>query len=184
MDEAGIRKKMEEVVELVKSDISSIRTGRATPALVQDIVVDTYGGTTKLKIIELAGITTPDPRSLVITPWDKSTLLDIKRAIEIANVGMSPIAEAELIRINLPALTAEDRQNYVKLLHQKLENGRIMVRRARQDAMEDVKTAFDKHEFGEDEKFQREERIQKSTDEYVGKIDELGKQKEAELLSV
>lgn len=175
---------MEGVVELVKSDIASIRTGRAAPALVQDIVITTYGGSAKLKVIELGSITAPDLRSLVITPWDKSTINDIKKGIEVANVGLHPVADADVVRINLPTLTAEDRQNFIRLLHQKLENSRIMLRRVRQDAMEEVKKAFEAKEFGEDERFAREDRIQKLTDEYVSKIDTLGKQKQGELLTM
>ncbi|MBI2405781.1 ribosome recycling factor [Candidatus Microgenomates bacterium] len=184
MEEPEIRKKMEEVVQLVRGDIASIRSGRATPGIVQDIVVTTYGGTTKLKIVELASITTPDPRTIVISPWDKTTISDIKRAIDEHNIGISPVMTEDALRVNLPPMTAEDRGNFVRLLHQKLENGRIMVRRARADAMEEVRAAADRKEFGEDEKFLREERVQKLTDEYIGKIDELGKQKEEELLSV
>lgn len=175
---------MEEAVSLVRGDVSSIRTGRATPALVADILIETYGGSTKLKVVELASITTSDPRSLMISPWDKATLLDIKKGIDMAKAGFNPVVDGEVIRISLPALTAEDRQNYLRLLSQKLEGGRIMVRRARQEAMEETRSAFEKKEFGEDEKFLREERIQKLTDTYVGKIDEIGKQKEQELLSV
>lgn len=184
MDEGNIHRRMEEVVGLVRGDISSIRTGRATPALVQEIVVTTYGGIQKLKVVELATIAIPDPRTILISPWDKSTIADIERAIVSANIGLTPVSDPQNIRINLPSLTTEDRENYKKLLHQKLENGRIMIRRIRQDAMEEVKTSFERKEFGEDELFQREERIQRLTDEYVGGIDEIGKQKEAELLSV
>lgn len=184
MDEDSIRQNMQEAVNALQQDISSIRTGRATPAMVQDLIVITYGGSQKLRIVELASITTPDPRSILISPWDKSTVQDIERAIKQANIGLTPIADPDAIRINLPALTAEDKQNYIRLLHQKLENGRIVIRRVRQEAMETVKKAFDGKEFGEDEKFNREERVQKITDEYVGRIDELGKQKEAELLAV
>lgn len=184
MNEDGIRAKMEEAVTAVRSDVSSIRTGRATPALVADIIVDAYGGTTRLKIVELASIATPDPRTLIISPWDKSITYEIKKAIETANIGLTPMADGEAIRINLPSLTAEDRRNYVKLLSQKLENGKIMIRRVRQEAMEEVHKLFEKKEFGEDEKFQREERVQKITDEMVNKIEEIGKLKEAELTQV
>lgn len=184
MDDNDIRLKMQEVVEAVKHGLSSIRTGRATPSLVQDIVVTTYGGAQKLRILELASITTPDSRSILVSPWDKSTASDIERAIKAANIGLTPIADPDVIRINLPSLTAEDKQNYVKILHQKLENGRISFRRVRQEAMDEIKKAFGEKEFGEDEKFRREERVQKLTDEYVGKIDELGEQKETELMAV
>lgn len=184
MNEDEIGKKMDEVVELVRTDISSIRTGRATPSLVQDIVIVTYGGQQKMKIVELGTITTPDARTLVISPWDKSTIFDIKRGIEESKTGLNPAVDGEVIRISLPPMTSEDRQNYTRLLSQKLENGKIMIRRVRADAMEEVKRAFEAKEFGEDEKFRREKQIQEMIDEYVEKIDETGKHKEAELLVV
>lgn len=184
MQEDDIRQKMQQAVDAVKEDLGSIRTGRATPALVEGIVVTTYGGTQKLKVVELATITTPDPRSILISPWDKSVIFDIKRAIEENKSGLNPVASEDVIRVNLAPMTAEDREAYTKLLGQKLESGKISIRRVRADAMSDVSSAFEKKEFGEDEKFQREERVQKLTDEYVGKIEEMGKTKEQELLQV
>lgn len=179
-----MRQKMEAAVTAVRDDISSIRTGRATPAIVAGIVVTAYGGSQKLRIVELATITTPDPRTILISPWDKSVIFDIKRAIEENKSGLNPQVGEDVIRVSLPPMTEEDRQSFVKLLGQKLENGKISIRRVRQDAMGDVEAAFERKEFGEDEKFQREEGVQKLTDEYVGKIEQMGKQKEAELLSV
>lgn len=184
MDENDIRKKMDEVVEAVRTDIASIRTGRATPSLVQDITITTYGGSQKMKVVELGTITTPDPRTLIISPWDKSTIFDIKRGLEEAKIGVNPVVDNDLIRISMPPMTSEDRQNYTKLLSQKLENGRIMVRRTRQGAMEAIHKAFENKDFGEDEKFLRERRIQELTDESVEEIDEMGKKKEKELLQV
>lgn len=184
MDESGIRQKMEQVVRTARDDLGSIRTGRATPSLVEGIEVITYGGTAKLKVVELATITVPDPRSLLITPWDKSVLFDIKRAIEENKSGFNPILNEVSLRVSLPPMTEEDRQGYVRMLGQKLENGKIAIRRVRQEAMEEVRAAFDRKEFGEDEKFAREERIQKLTDDYVGKIEEMGKQKEQELQQI
>lgn len=184
MEEDDIRQKMEQAAEAVKEDIGSIRTGRATPALVEGIVVTTYGGSQKLRVVELATITTPDPRTILINPWDKSVIFDIKKAIEENKSGLNPVVSEDVIRVNLPPMTAEDREVYTKLLSQKLENGKIIIRRARQEAMDEVRAAFDRKEFGEDEKFSREERIQKLTDEYVGRIEEMGKAKEQELLQV
>lgn len=184
MDESEIRRRMEEAVNAVKEDLGSIRTGRATPALVEGIVVTTYGGSQRLKIVELATITTPDPRTILISPWDKSVLFDIKRAIEENKSGLNPQVNEDIIRVALPPMTQEDREAYTRLLGQKLENGKISIRRVRAEAMGDVSAAFDRKEFGEDEKFQREERVQKLTDEYVGKLEDMGKQKEQELLQV
>ncbi|MBI3290254.1 ribosome recycling factor [Candidatus Microgenomates bacterium] len=184
MQEDDVRQKMELAVEAVKEDLSSIRTGRATPALVEAIVVTTYGGSQKLKIVELATITTPDPRTILISPWDKSVVFDIKRAVEENKSGLNPVINDDVIRVSLAPMTAEDRESYTKLLGQKLENGKISIRRVRAEAMGEVGSAFERKEFGEDEKFSREERVQKLTDEYVGKIEEMGKTKEQELQQV
>ena len=184
MEETDIRQKMQQAIDAVKEDLSSIRTGRATPALVEGIIVTTYGGSQKLRIVELATIATPDTRTILINPWDKSTLFDIKRAIEEIKSGLNPLVGEDVIRVSLPPMTQEDREAYTKLLGQKLENGKISIRRVRAEAMGDVGAAFERKEFGEDEKFQREERIQKLTDEYVGKIEDIGKQKEQELMQV
>lgn len=175
---------MDGVLETVRTDISSIRTGRATPSLVQDIIVTTYNGQQRMKIVELGSITTPGARTLVISPWDKSTIFDIKRALEEAKIGGQTVVDNDIIRISLPPMTNEDRQSYVRLLSQKLENGKVIVRRVRAHALEEVRRAFEEKQFGEDERDRQEEEVQKLTDEYVGKIDEVGKQKEAELLQV
>src|SRR3990167_8684184 len=151
MDEASIRSKMESAVNAITSDISGIRTGRATPALVENIIVPAYGGTQRLKILELASITSPDPTSIVIFPWDKSIIGDVKKGILEANIGMNPNIDGEIIRIVMPPLTTEDREKYVKLLSQKLENGRVMIRQIRGDEMHDIKDKFEKKEMTEDD---------------------------------
>lgn len=184
MDETEIRSKMSEVVDLVTSDIASIRTGRASSSLVEDIVVPAYGGQQKLKVQELATITTQDAQTIVIDPWDKSIIGDIKKGIEAANVGLNPSIDGEIIRISLPPMTSEDREKYVKLLKTKLENGKVMVRQIRGDVMRDLKTAFEEKELSEDEKFNQEKKLQEITDEFVEKLDEIGENKEKELLQV
>lgn len=184
MDEASVKSKMTEVVALVKDDISSIRTGRATPALVEDVIVAAYGGVQKLKIMELASITAPDTQTIVIDPWDKSIIGDIKKGILAANVGLNPSIDGQIIRISLPPLTTEDREKYVKLLGAKLEQGKVMLRQIRGDIMRDVKNAFEKKELSEDIKFSQEKRLQELTDEFVDKIEEMGRVKEQELLQV
>src|SRR3989338_9152310 len=184
MDESQVASKMQKVLELVGSDVASIRTGRATPALVEDIAVSVYGGTQKLKIQELATITVPDPQSLVISPWDKSIIGEIKQGILAANIGLTPSIDAEIIRISFPPMTGEDREKYVKLLSTKIENGRIMIRQIRGDVMHDVKKAFEDKEVTEDGKFAQEKRLQELTDEYIKKIEEMGENKKEELLQV
>ena len=184
MDEASIKQKMQKVTDLVVSDVSSIRTGRATPSLVEDLAVSVYGGQQSLTIKELATISASDPQTLVISPWDKSIIGDIRKGIMGANIGLNPSIDSEIIRISLPPMTTEDRENYVKLLGTKLENGKVMVRQIRGDVMRDIKEGFEKKEITEDQKFQQEKRLQELTDEFVGAIEELGKKKEQELLQI
>lgn len=184
MDEAVISSKMLQVLQLVVTDISSIRTGRATPALVEDIVVGVYGGTQRLRIKELATISADGPQSLVIDPWDKSIIGEIRKGILEANVGMNPGINENILRISLPPLTTEDREKYVKLLGTKLESGKVMVRQIRADGMHDIKKQFEEKTLTEDEKFRLEKRLQELTDEFIGKIEETGKKKETELLRI
>lgn len=184
VDLSDIRPRMEKAFEVVRNEVSSIRTGRATSALVENIVCLVYGGTQRLKVVELGTITTPDPNTILIQPWDISIIGEIKQGIEAANVGLVPIIDGQVIRIAVPSLSAERRQEYVKLLHRHLENGRVMVRQVRHDKMVDIKRAAEAKEFSEDDRFRMEEELQKLTDEFIGKIDEMGKRKEEELLLV
>lgn len=184
MDESELGKHMQEVLDLVTSDVASIRTGRATSALVEDVQVSVYGGAQKLKINEVGTITTPDTQTIVIDPWDKSIIGEIKKGIEFANIGLTPSLDGEIIRIILSPMTTEDREKYVKLLHTKLENGKVMIRQVRADAMKSVSKAFEAKELSEDEKFGSEKRIQDKTDEFISKIDNIGKAKEAEILQI
>ena len=184
MDESAIKIRMQKVQELVLSDISSIRTGKATSGLVDNLVIPVYQGQQRLKVQELATITAADPQTLIIDPWDKSIIGEIRQGIISANIGLNPATDGEIIRINLPGLTTEDRENYIKLLSTKLENGRIMVRQVRGDAMRDIKTAFENKEISEDEKFESEKVLQKITDDFIAKIDEAGETKKQELIQI
>ncbi|MEK7521600.1 MAG: ribosome recycling factor [Patescibacteria group bacterium] len=181
MDEAQIKMRMEKVLESVRADITTIRTGRATPSLVEDIAVSVYGGTQKMRVLELATITAQQPTSLLISPWDKSIVGEIRKGIEAANLGFNPVLAGEDIRINLPPLTQEDREKYVKLLNQKLEEGRVHIRQIRQDGMKDIKAQED---LSEDEVIRHEKKLQQITDEFIGKIEEVGEAKEKELRSL
>jgi len=184
MDETSIRTKMQQVVDLVSTDTASIRTGRATPCLVEDITIDAYGGSQKLKVKELATITVPDNQTIVLDPWDKSIIGEIRKGIVLADVGLNPSVDGEIIRISFPPLTTEDREKYVKLLSTKLENGKVMVRQLRGGAMREVRESFEKKEISEDEKFDQEKEIQKITDENIEKIEEIGDKKKQELLQI
>jgi ribosome recycling factor len=184
MDESSIRSKMQSSLDVVASDIGGIRTGRATPSLVENIVCPAYGGTQRLKVMELATISAPDPSQLIINPWDKSIIGDIRKGILEAGIGMNPSIDGEIIRISMPPMTTEDREKYVKLLSGKLENGKVIIRQLRADEMHEIKKKFEAKEMTEDEKFANEKKLQEITDEFVGKIEEMGEKKKVELLQI
>lgn len=184
MDEASVRSRMQQVLNLITSDIASIRTGRATSTLVETLELSVYGGTQRLKLQELASITTPDPQMIVIDPWDKSIIGEIRQGIQAANIGMNPSIDGEIIRISMPPLTTEDREKYVKLLSTKLENGRVMIRQIRGDEMHGIKKKFEAKEITEDDQFSQEKSLQGITDEFIGLIDSAGEKKKLDLMQI
>jgi ribosome recycling factor len=184
MDEASILQKMQLAVNAVAGDVAGVRTGRASPALVENIIVPAYGGTQRLKVVELGSISASDPTQIVISPWDKSIIGDIRKGIMEANVGLNPSIDGEVIRIVIPQMTTEDREKYVKILSTKLENGRVMIRQVRADEMHEIKKKFEAKEITEDDKFGAEKKLQELTDSFIAKIEEMGEKKKAELLQI
>lgn len=184
MDENVVRTLMQKALDALSSEMTSIRTGRATPALVEGLSIAVYGGAQRLTLRELATITCPDPQSIIVDPWDKSIIGDIKQGIMATNAGFNPGIDGEVIRIALPPMTAEDREKYVKLMNSKLENAKVAVRQVRGDAMHVIKKAFEEKTISEDEKFAQEKKLQAITDEFVGKIDAIGEKKRQELLQI
>jgi len=184
MDPSSVTSKMQSSIDSLAGDIAGIRTGRATPALVENIIVPAYGGTQHLRVMEVASITAPDPTQLVISPWDKSIIGDIRKGIEAANVGMNPSIDGEIIRIVIPPLTTEDREKYVKILNQKLETGRVMIRQVRAEEMHEIKKKFEEKLLTEDDRKSEEGNLQKLTDSFISKIEEMGEKKKAELLQI
>jgi ribosome recycling factor len=184
MDESSIRDKMQTTLDVIAGDIGGIRTGRASSALVENIVCPAYGGTQRLKVLEVASISAPDPSQIIINPWDKSIIGDIRKGLIEANVGLNPSIDGEVIRIAISPMTTEDREKYVKLLSGKLENGKVAVRQVRADEMHDIKDKFEEKEITEDDKFALEKKLQDITDEYIKRIDEMGEKKKTELLQI
>ena len=172
---------MQKVLELLRHDLATIRTGRATPSLVENIVINAYNGSAKLKVIELATIAAQDTQTLIITPFDHATIHEIEKGIQEANIGISPVIDSTIIRISLPPLSTERRQELIHLMKQKLENGKILVRQARQDAMNNLKKD---DSLSEDELRRLEKEVQMVTDKFMLQVDNLGKQKEEELLQI
>lgn len=173
--------RMQKVLDLLKSDLATIRTGRAVPGLVENIVITTYGGSTKLRIMELATVAAIDTQTLVITPFDQSIIRDIEKGIQEANTGLNPVIDAPVIRITLAPLSQERRQELIHLMKQKLENGKIMIRQVRQDGMNDLKKD---EELSEDELRRLEKEVQKVTDDFMSEVEAMGKKKEEELLQI
>lgn len=175
---------MQRVLEVLKTDLSTVRAGKATPSLVENIVVAAYSGTQRLKVVELAQIHASDPQTIVITPYDGSIIGEIHKAILEGNVGLTPIIDGTIIRISIPPLSEERRQQLVGLVNQKLEGGKIQVRQVRHEAMNDVKKQFSNKAISEDDLIRLEKEIQRVTDETILEIETLGKKKEQELMAI
>jgi ribosome recycling factor len=175
------KKRIDKILDVLKGDLSTIRTGRATPSLVENIVINAYAGTAKLKVMELATIGITDAKTLVITPFDPSIITEIQKGIEAANAGFTPIVDGMLIRISIPPLSQERREELIKAMKHKLENGKVMVRQARHEAMEDIKKEF---EGREDDVKRLEKEVQKIVDDTMATIDSYGVQKEQELMQI
>jgi ribosome recycling factor len=176
------RKDLDAALEWAKAELGAIRTGRANPDMVSDIVVDYMG--TPLRIKEVAAINTPDPRSIVIQPWDKGALAGIEKAIRESPLQLAPVVDGTSVRLSIPPLTEERRAEYVKLLRTKVEEARIRVRGIREDILKKVQHAVKEGEGREDDVRRAKEALQKLVDEYNGKLEELQKKKEQELMSV
>ncbi|MEY4386803.1 MAG: Ribosome-recycling factor [Verrucomicrobiota bacterium] len=174
--------KMIKSEEVVVREFASVRTGKASPALVENIQAEVYGS--MMRIRELAGITTPEPRMLVIQPWDMGALHPIEKAIQKANIGMNPTVQGKLIRLVLPELSQERREEFVKLIKRLAEEGRVAIRHVRRDAMEALKKEKAAGKIPEDEEKHAEKELQKLTDQYTAKIETHVTHKEKEIMTV
>jgi ribosome recycling factor len=178
---AEVREKMDKAVDVVHNDFQTVRTGRANPALFQKIMVDYYGTPTPLA--QLASLQTLEARTLVVTPYDKSALKEIEKAIaSFPNLGASPTNDGTVVRVTMPELNEERRREYVKLARQKAEDGRVTVRSLRRKAKDDLDALTS--EVGEDEVARAEKELENVTKQHIDHIDEALKKKEAELLEV
>ncbi|MBI3159855.1 MAG: ribosome recycling factor [Chloroflexi bacterium] len=174
--------RMKAAVAALEDDLAGIRTGRATPALVEKLPIEYYGTPTPL--LQLASISVPEPRQLLIKPFDPSSIKDIEKAIQTSELGLNPSNDGKQIRLNLPPLTEERRHELVKLVHHRLEEARISVRASRRDVIKDLREFEQEKLISEDELMRAEEDTQKLTDQYVEKINEVGEHKEKEILEV
>ncbi|MBI2032230.1 MAG: ribosome recycling factor [Candidatus Levybacteria bacterium] len=176
----NLRQKMEKAIEILRSDFSTIRTGKAAPSLVENIMVSVYNGASKLRVMEVATINAADSQSLVLTPFDASIIEEIRKGIMEGGSGLNPASDGQVIRINVPPLSEERRQELIHMMRQKLENGKIMIRQIRHEAMESAK----KEGLSEDDEKRLEKEIQTLTDQFMGEIDLMGKKKEEELMQI
>jgi ribosome recycling factor len=174
--------KMIKTEEVVQHEFAGVRTGKASPGLVENILVEVYGS--QMRIRELAGITAPEPRMLVIQPWDAGTAQPIEKAIQKANLGLNPSVQGKTIRIILPELSEERRQEFVKVVRKMAEDGRVAVRHVRRDAIEHLKKESKAGEIPEDDEKHAEVEVQKLTDQYIKKIDAHLAHKEKEIMTV
>lgn len=174
--------KMQKTMDATSHDFSTIRTGRASPALVDTLKVLYYGAPTPLK--QIANISVPEPRMIVIQPWDVNAVKDIEKAIQTSDIGLQPIVEGKLIRLSVPPLSKERREELVRVVKKMLEDGKVHIRNIRRDSIESVKKLEKDKKITEDEGFKAHEEIQKITDRHTKRLDELAASKEKELLTV
>ena len=178
----NIDEKMDKVVERLEVKFSEIRAGRANPAILNKVQVEYYGAMSPLT--QIASVSVPEARLIVIQPWDKSLLSQIVRAIEMAEIGINPMNDGQVIRLNFPELTEERRKDLVKEVKKLSEESKVAIRNVRRDEMDLVKAQLKNSEISEDEAKSDEAKIQKKTDDYVAKIDEITAKKEKDIMTV
>ena len=174
--------RMKKTTEALTKELSTIRTGRASPALVEHIKIDYHGVITPL--IQLASISVPEPRTIAIHPWDRTLINTIDKAILKSDLGLNPVNDGTNIRINLPALIEERRKDLVKAVHKRLEESRITIRNLRRESIDELKMAEKNKEISQDQNIRASEQLQKLTDSYIESINRTGKDKESEIFEV
>ena len=180
LDDAEHR--MQVTCEVLNRELAGIRTGRASPTLIEELRIDYYGTPTPLK--QLATITAPEPRLLVVQPYDRSATTAIERAILQTDLGLSPVADGQLLRIPIPHMTEERRKEMSRLVRSKSEDERVAIRNVRRDAMDHLRRLQRDKDISEDEEHRAADQLQKITDRYTGQVDEMGAAKEAAVMEV
>ncbi len=178
----NIEEKMQKTAEGLKKELATIRTGRATPTLIEHIKVDYAGVATPLN--QVAGISVPDARLLVIQPWDKSSIRNIEKAILTSDLGLNPVSDGNVIRINIPLLSEERRRELIKVVRRRVEERRVTVRNLRREAMNELKELERDKDISQDENKRTLDQLQKLTDIFIASIEQTGQDKEAELMQV
>src|SRR3989338_247207 len=178
------RQSFEGVLGVIAGDLAAVRTGRARPELIEKVAVEAYEGQPRMSLVELAAISAPDPQMLMVKPWDQGVLSKIEKALAAADLGLNPVVDGDIIRIAIPALTEERRKDLVMLVHKKLEAGRNLLRGERQQIKEKIEAQKGQPNVSKDDIFRQLEELQKLTEEFMGKIEAMGKAKEAELMQL
>lgn len=174
----------QKTIEHTTNELRHIRTGQVSPALVEDLMVTTYGGSATMRLMELASLSTEGPITLVISPFDQSVVQDIERAIHASPLGLSPRVDGKIIRLTTPPLTQEQREKFVKLANQKIEEGKIHIRGHRDEARKHIKVLLDEKAISEDDRFRAEKEIDGYTKDATDKLDELRQKKQDEIMMV
>ena len=177
-----LQHKMDSTLDVVKKEFAGLRTGRASTALLEPVVVDAYGQ--KMPLNQVASVSTPEPRMISVSVWDKGLAKSVEKAIREANLGLNPMSDGTLIRVPIPPLTAERRTELTKVAHKYAEQARVAVRNVRREGNEALKKMEKDHKISQDEHRKFTDEVQKMTDQYVGKVDESLKVKEQEITQV
>ena len=176
------KKRMEKCLDSLERDYDTIRAGRANPNILNNVVVEYYGTPTPLN--QMAAVSVPEPRLLVIQPWDAGTLRDIEKAINMSDIGINPQNDGKVIRLAFPQMTEEDRKRLVKEVSKRAEEAKVAVRNIRRDSMDDIKQLKKDNEITEDDQKDGEKELQKITDDYIKSVDKMTEKKENEILSI
>jgi ribosome recycling factor len=174
--------RMKGAVEATRKELQNIRTGRANPGILDNVVVNAYGA--EMPVNQVATISIPEARQLVISPFDRSLIQEIEKAISKSDIGLTPNSDGQVIRLNIPPMTEERRKQMVKQTHTEVEQGRVAIRNVRRDANDHLQKAEKAHEISEDELKREQAEVQKTTDKYIAELDQVQKAKEAELMEV
>lgn len=178
------RTDFDKVLEVLRNDLNMVKTGRAKPDLVERIYVEAYEGQPKMALLELASISAPDPQQIVIKPWDPSVLNKVAKALSVFDLQLNAVVDGEIVRISIPPLTEERRSDLVKLVKQKLESGKVLLRQARHEIKEAIDASKGKPDVSEDDIRSGVEELDKLTEEFMGEIEAMGADKERELMTV
>lgn len=180
--QAGAKDRMQKAVEALRKDLQAIRTGRASTALIDHVKVEYHG--TPMTVNQLGTVSVPESRMIVIQPWDRAALNAIEKAIQKSDLGITPSNDGSVIRLVLPQLTEQRRKDLTKLVHKRVEEGRVAIRNIRRDAHDEIRKLEKNKEAAEDETRRATELLQKTTDQFIAEVDKAGKDKETELMEV